>query len=250
MCSYIGIKVSKTQYIKLKKIEKAAGILAALKTMQSGFEYADWAIIKATDDRSDIEIIPAHWEFIPTFIKNNSDLQKARKQGIPWLNATAEKLLSSKMFREAALKRRCLVPVSFFYEWCHHKSVGAKKPIAYPYCISIKDKGLFYIAGIYQQWVDEATGLKQNTFAIITTEANETMAKIHNLKKRMPTILNEDLAHDWLFKDLTDVQINEIATYQIDSNEIDAFTIAKDFRTLENPTEAFDYGIKALNVQI
>lgn len=31
-------------------------------------------------------------------------VQQARRQGIPWLNASSEKLLESKMFRDAALK--------------------------------------------------------------------------------------------------------------------------------------------------
>ncbi len=247
MCSYIGIKVSKEQYIKLKQIEKQIGIIATLKTLQSGFEYKDWAIIKKSDkNKEEIDIINAHWEFIPPWIKTQSDLVAKRKQGIPWFNATAENLLSSKMFRPAALERRCLIPVSHFFEWRQYKHVGGK-PIKYPYCIGLKNENIFFLAGIYQPWLNEETGESKNTFAIITTKANEKMAAIHNTKLRMPTILENDLAYEWIMNDLSETQINKIAGFQISSNSINTFTIAKDFRISENPLQKFDYeGLKPL----
>jgi len=39
---------------------------------------------------------------------------------------------------------------------------------------------------------------KLKTFSIITTEANEQMAEIHNVGKRMPLIIPPDLRHNWL----------------------------------------------------
>ena len=30
------------------------------------------------------------------------------------------------------------------------------------------------------------------------------MQQVHNTKKRMPTILNDDLAYEWIFGDLTE----------------------------------------------
>ncbi len=241
MCNYIGIRVSKKQLIQLKKIEKQWGILAALKELQSGFEYGNWGIIKANADKTDIDISLAHWEFIPPWIKDTTALKAARKQGIPWLNATAEKLLDSKMFRDAAINRRCLVPISFFYEWRHYKHIGGKKAITYPYCISRKNDEIFYLAGIYQPWLDKETGELQDSFAIVTTKANETMAQIHNTKMRMPTMLREDLAYEWIMEDLTEERIAEIAAFQLPSYEILAHTINKDFRIAENPTDKFMY---------
>ena len=214
MCSYIGIKVSKKDFIKLKQIEKEVGILATLEIVRSGFDYNDWGIVKANTDKKDIEITPAHWEFIPQWISNESELKNARKKGIPWLNATAEKLLSSKMFGSAALHRRCLVPVSYFYEWMHIKQTGAKKTTNYPFAISVKEKNIFYLAGIYQPWMNKDTGEQKNTFAIVTTKANVFMSKIHNTRLRMPTILNEELAYSWLLEDLTEQQIFEIASFE------------------------------------
>ena len=76
---------------------------------------------------------------------------------------------------------------------------------------------------------------------MITKEANELMAQVHNSKKRMPTILNEDLAYEWLFGKLDEKRITEIAKTQFPAREMQACTIAKDFREALNPAEPFHY---------
>ena len=100
------------------------------------------------------------------------------------------------MFRDAALKRRCLIPASYFFEWRHFKAPEEKKPVTYPYTIGVKDQEYFYIAGIWQHWIDKSTGERIETVALITTAANTVMSQIHNTKNRMPTILPEELAYD------------------------------------------------------
>lgn len=97
------------------------------------------------------------------------------------------------------------------------------------------------MAGIYQPWTDKETGETINTFAIVTTKANDLMEQVHNVKKRMPLILTEDLAHEWLLGNLAQQRITEIANFQFSSDEMTAHTVAKDFRTALDPTEAFEY---------
>ncbi len=243
MCNFMGVRVTKLEFIKLKQIEKELGTLAAMKElekMKSGFAYSNSPIIKAKG-KDDIEVISAHWEFIPVWIKTMAQVEAARKQGIPWLNARSETLLESKMFRDAALKRRCLVIASHFFEWRHFKPEGAKKPIAYPYLIGVNDAEIFYMAGIWQPFTDKETGETMDTFAIVTTEANELMEQVHNTKKRMPTILNEDLAWRWIMEDLTEPEIKQIASYQFPSENMFAYSIAKDFKTAEDPLAEFDF---------
>ena len=248
MCNYMGFKVTKEQNIRLKKLEKDYGADIAYKVLQNGFEYGNWGIVKSNAAKNDIEIVNAHWEFIPPWIQNTTALKAARKQGIPWLNASAEKLLESKMFRDAALNRRCLIPVSWFFEWRHQIINGAKKATTFPYIISLPKQEYFFIAGIYQPWLDKETGEVINTFAVVTTKANLFMEKIHNVKKRMPTILSEELAYEWLMENIAEERIATIAASQISSAEMDAYTIKKEFRILENPTEHFVYeNLPALN---
>lgn len=243
MCNFMGIKVSKIQLIRLRQIEKLLGSYSALnelELMKDGFKYGNTMILRKAGD-NDVEMVSAHWEFIPVWIKTMDEVRAARKQNIPWLNATSEKLLDSKMFRQAAIHRRCLVPASHFFEWRQYKPEGEKKPISYPYTIELKDKDYFYFAGIWQPFTDRETGETMDTFAIITTRANELMEKVHNTKKRMPTILTEDLAWQWLMDDLSEERIKEIASFQYPSAGMTAHTIHKYFKTAINPLEEFEY---------
>lgn len=53
---------------------------------------------------------------------------------------------------------------------------------------------MFYMAGLYNEFIDKL-GNKYTAFVIITTDANEEMAAIHN---RMPVILGETESERWL----------------------------------------------------
>ena len=96
------------------------------------------------------------------------------------------------------------------------------------------------MAGIYNTWTDKETGECQDTFAIVTTVANDLMEQIHNTKKRMPVILTKELAEEWI-SDITEDRIKEIASFQYNSEEMVAHTVAKDFRTALDPIKEFDY---------
>jgi putative SOS response-associated peptidase YedK len=83
------------------------------------------------------------------------------------------------------------VPVDGFFEWKAIKGHKAKQP----YAIAMKDGAPFALAGIWENWKEPASGEWTRTFAIITTDANELVAEIHD---RMPVILaREDYAR-WL----------------------------------------------------
>jgi len=208
------------------------------RPLQSGFSYHNWPIIKGSTQNFTIE--NAHWELIAPWVKNTQEAQVGREK-FNTLNATAERLLESKLFKPAALNHRCLVLSSGFYEWRHYKPAGAKKEIAYPYFITIKEQPLFYMAGIFQPWTDKETGETMDTFSIVTTKANAFMEQIHNKKKRMPTILTEAQAVDWLAPNLSENKIMELATSSIDANQLSAYTIHKNFRTDTNPLQSFEY---------
>ena len=208
------------------------------RPLQSGFSYHNWPIVKGSTENFTIE--NAHWELIAPWVKNTQEVQAGREK-FNTLNATAERLFESKLFKPAALNNRCLVLSSGFYEWRHYKPAGAIKEIAYPYFITIKEQSLFYMAGIFQPWTDKETGETMDTFSIVTTKANAFMEQIHNKKKRMPTILNATQAVEWLAPNLSEHKIMELATSAIDANQLSAYTLDKSFRTASNPMEAFNY---------
>jgi putative SOS response-associated peptidase YedK len=97
------------------------------------------------------------------------------------------------------------------------------------------------MAGIYQPWTDKNTGETIDSFAIVTTAANTLMAKVHNKKKRMPTILSESLAHEWIQDELNESRIKEIANFQLDDEYMEANSIRKDFKISAYPQEKFIY---------
>ena len=208
------------------------------RPLQSGFSYSNWPIIKGT--AQNFTIGNAHWELIAPWVKKTQEVQAGREK-FNTLNATAERLLESKLYKPAALNNRCLVLSSGFYEWRHFKPAGAKKEIAYPYFITLKEQPLFFMAGIFQPWTDKETGETMDTFSIVTTKANAFMEQIHNKKKRMPTILTETQASDWLNPSLSESKILELASSAYDASYMNAYTIDKSFRTASDPLEPFEY---------
>jgi putative SOS response-associated peptidase YedK len=253
MCFYNGIEVSRAKHIQLKdkskKIEEYDLNLHML--MASGFEYPFWPVLKPISGGEDFVPTMMHWEFIPSYIKNHQELLHFRKGGFNpktgrkdfphnTLNAIGEEVFNKPTYKTAALQHRCLVLSSWFYEWRHY-SPPEQKDQAYPYCISVLEREYFFMAGIYNSWVDQESGEVLDSFAILTTAANPLMAAIHNKKKRMPVILPEQEAAEWI-NSTTDLQrIHELACFQIPENQLDFFTIRKDFRLIENPREMFIY---------
>ena len=260
MCYFNGQRVTKAEYIRLKELEKQLAEYDYFeRPLQVGFDYGKNAVIRAIPDKKDMEILQMEWGFIPSYIRNRDALVKMRmgykddkgqfKPPMITLNAVSEEILApNKIFRDAALNRRCLVLSSGFFEWKHvyplNKRTGfpLKTANKFPYHIKLKDREYFYMAGIWQPWTDKETGEYVESFAILTTKANLLMEEIHNSKKRMPTILTEDLAYEWLFGELDEKRISEIAQFQIDPALMEAYTIRKDFRECLEPTERFEYG--------
>lgn len=260
MCYYNSVKVNQSELLRLKSIEKAIAKYDFLnKPLLIGFNYQPVPILKRVDKKEDFELVQMEWGFLPSYIKTREQADKFRlgykKENGQWqepiltLNAkAAEMLFERKMYRDAALNRRCLVLSTGFFEWQHVFPVSKKtgKPlktaVKYPYRISVKNRNYFFMAGIYNPWKDESTGEYIETCSIVTTAANPLMQQIHNTKKRMPTILTDDLAWDWLFGELDETRISEIAGFQFPAKELEAYPVAKDFRQALDPAEPFIYG--------
>jgi hypothetical protein len=67
------------------------------------------------------------------------------------------------------------------------------------------------------------------------------MEQVHNSKKRMPTILNEDLAYEWLFGNLDEERISEIGRTQYPAEEMQAWSINKKFQESLCPADPVVY---------
>jgi putative SOS response-associated peptidase YedK len=104
------------------------------------------------------------------------------------INARAETVATSALFREAFRRRRCLIVADGFYEW---RKNGPKKT---PYFIRLRSGRPFGFAGIWSSH-RTAVGGRSATCAILTCSPNELMAPIHD---RMPVILPAGARDRWL----------------------------------------------------
>lgn len=119
------------------------------------------------------EAVPLRWGLIPSWSKEGP-------KGKPLINARAETVVTKPAFRKAFASRRCLVPVSGFYEW-QAREGGPKQP----FFIYLAGGEIMTFAGLWETWYgDPAAPLESG--AMVTTAANAEMEAIHN---RMPVIL-------------------------------------------------------------
>lgn len=105
------------------------------------------------------------------------------------INARAETIAEKPSFRGAFRHHRALMPASGFYEW---QTIG--KGAKQPFLIRRRDGRPFAMAAIWDTWMP-AGGSELDSCAVVTTEANETLAPIHH---RMPVILDEKDWPRWL----------------------------------------------------
>jgi putative SOS response-associated peptidase YedK len=255
MCHYIGRKITRVEWAELKADEAVLGFLNEELVIHGGFDYNYMPIIRPRAGTHDMEKVRMQWGFLPSSLKNKEQVIKfiygfkdeTGKYQRPHttLNVTSEELFS-EIYRNAAKNRRCLVPCDGFYEWMHVQVVGKsgkllKTPERFPYLVQMRAEKEFYMAGIWNPWFDPGLKMMIDTFAIVTTVANSLMKQINNSKKRMPTILPGDLAEAWLYNDLSDQEILDIANYQVASAEMIATPLDKDFLQRANPHEPVFY---------
>lgn len=158
-----------------------------------------------------------NWGLIPKWVK---DEKQAKEMAVNTINARSETIFEKPSFRNSIKDKRCLIFANGFYDY---REVNKKK---YPYYISLKDQKTFAFGGIYDEWTNPETGEIFNTFSMVTTEANPLMAHIHNVKKRMPLILDKDSMLDWIKPDLDKDQITALMK-PLDENNMQAHTISK-----------------------
>ncbi len=198
----------------------------------SGFSFSEVPVITAQQPG---KLQFMNWGLIPSWIKTE---EQAKQSRMNCLNARGETIFEKPSFRNSINQKRCLMPINGFYEW---REVNKKK---YPYYIYLKQKTAFCLAGIYDEWVYKETGEIVKTISVITTGANPLMAKIHNVKLRMPLILDKQNMKEWLKPNLNRKEITNLML-PFDEQKMKAHTISKQI-TRANSNEAnvnapFDY---------
>jgi len=133
------------------------------------------------------------WGLIPHWTK---DWETAIKMRRFCLNAKLETLSERPSFRDALQNKQfCILPAESFYEWQWQDAKGKTKT---KFEIKSMHNDPLYLGGLYSHWTDKNTGEIHETITIITCPANTLMEKIHNTKKRMPILLDDDSGKQWI----------------------------------------------------
>jgi putative SOS response-associated peptidase YedK len=144
-------------------------------------------VVRLNRDTGQREIVLMRWGLIPYWSKD-------AKIGYSTINAKAETVATAPAFREAFRRRRCLVPADAFYEW---QKLDPKHK--QPFAIALASREPYGFAGLWERWKDPQTNPTSSqwleTFSIITTDANQVVAPLHN---RMPVIIERKDYARWL----------------------------------------------------
>jgi putative SOS response-associated peptidase YedK len=138
-----------------------------------------------------LESTLARWGLVPAWAKD-------MKFGTHCVNARAETVASLPAFRAAFRNRRCLVPVSAFFEWQGPSGQRTK------YRICLPQRPLFALAGLWEKWTHPQTGEIVETYTIVTTQANDELRWVH---ERMPVLVAPEHYENWLDNNCTQMEL-------------------------------------------
>jgi len=178
------------------------------------FKFPAWPVVTNTEPAL---LQQFHWGLIPSWARTREDADRIKAGTI---NARAETAFEKPSFKHCMQSRRCLVPSTGFFEW---RSFKSKK---YPYFITLSSADVFSMAGIWDSWTDRQTGEILSTFSILTVAANPLMAKIHNVKQRMPVLLPAAQERRWLDESLSKDAVLALCA-PFDENRMNAHTVSR-----------------------
>jgi putative SOS response-associated peptidase YedK len=174
-------------------------------------------------------LAPAVWGLVPSN-KTASQIPTYYKEALKFgsgLNARSEKLFQHALYKESVLNRRCLIPITGFFE---PHEYNKKK---YPFYIQNSFKEPLALAGLYS--VIET----HITFTILTKAASPKLEQIHNSKKRQPVILNLQDVDSWLSNQLTPLDIIELIHTNYPDTFLETYPVSKDlFRSQVDSNQA------------
>lgn len=129
----------------------------------------------------DVVAETARWGLVNSWA---TDAKRAGRQ----INARSETAATSRAYARPFRRTRCLVPADGWYEW------SGPKEARQPHWIHHADGEPFFFAGLYEVWYPEPEQ-PRTTFTILTTDANDSLAAIH---QRMPVVMPPERIDDWL----------------------------------------------------
>lgn len=154
-------------------------------------------VVRASAD-GEPELVPMRWWLTPFWAK-----ELTTKYAM--FNAKSETAHKSPAFKEPFAKRRCVVPITGFYEWCRQNNQKV------PYFIVPEEHDGLLLAGLWDSWrnrqANDGIGETLLSFTILTTAANPAMQFVHH---RQPVMLSIEEAHAWLDLDTPTQELSHL----------------------------------------
>lgn len=211
MCYAVSLRKEEQVVEQRFNAEMAIPLLYEPYHYQSGFKHQNLFII--TQQYPHL-IYPAMWGLVPSFVKGDvTEFLKTTNT----LNARSESVYEKASYKKSIVDKRCIILADGFFEPHHRNNVS------YPFYCQLKERKLFGFAGIYTQLDEEVFSC-----SILTLEANEFFAEIHNVKKRMPLVLDEEFEDEWLRSDLKRTHIQELMRVGFTKEEFEAYPVSKE----------------------
>jgi len=138
-------------------------------------------IFRASDDG--VEMVNARWWLIPWWHKG--DLKQFK---LATFNARSETVATSRTFRDAFKRQRCLVPAEGWYEWTGEKGKKTK------WLFTPKGEPPICFAGVWDRCKTADAG-EVESFTIVTQPASSALNAYHD---RAPVVLAQKNWATWL----------------------------------------------------
>ena len=184
------------QVINIKKVENTYGITLPEGTeLEGSYNVApgDYAyVISSSDPQKLVRYrfgMTPHWAKKQMYLINARAEGDANKENDPGFKGK-KGIIMKPAFRKPVRSQRCVIIANAFIEG------PEKEKLDKPYVIARQDKQYISLAGVWDTWVDKNTGEEINSFAIITTVANEITSKIGH--PRSPVIIPPGEERKWL----------------------------------------------------
>lgn len=135
------------------------------------------------------ELTVMRWGLVPFWAKDLTI-------GSRMFNARSESVTTTRAFRSAVKRRRCLVPADGWYEWQKKPDSKDKQP----YYMTSVDGAELAFAGLWEIWGEGED--RVTSFTILTTDSVGPLQNIHH---RMPLVLPAARWDAWLDREREDV---------------------------------------------
>jgi putative SOS response-associated peptidase YedK len=157
-----------------------------------------------------------YWGQPPGWSKNKTLAEKI-------INVRVEQIGERPTLKKTLNKNRCIIPADGFYSW---KKWGKKSLIPWRFCL--KDKSLFSMPGLWEEYDDEE-GNEFHTFTILTVTSNEFIFPVSD---RMPVVFDKEQEKIWLNESSSEEELMKLLLSK-PSALFDGFAVSPQLNSIE-----------------